>query len=95
MTQSRVVYESMESLLAGLAAAGVRAVGVRAVSEVRPAPTPTGTGIVVGHQRWVDVTGYRSGVVHALRLVDALPEPIEAELKARGFTVRTGSDNLM
>ncbi len=95
MSSPSVTYESMEAFVAGLEAAGVRAVGVRAVSEVRPSPTPTGEGIVVGHQRWVDVTGYRSGVVHSLRLVDALPGPIEVELKARGFTVRTGSDNLM
>jgi hypothetical protein len=95
VSQRRFVYDTLDALLDALSANGVRAVGVRAVDEVRPAPTPSGEGIVVGPQRWVDVTGYRDGVVYALRIVDAAPGPVEAALRARGFKVRTGSDNLM
>jgi hypothetical protein len=79
---------------AALVEVGVRAVGIRAVNEIRPAPTPTGEGIVIGRQRWVDVTGYHAGVLYVLRLPDADPDPIEADLEARGFTVRSRSDNV-
>lgn len=95
MSPRRIDYETLDALLAALDAHEVRAVGVRAVDEVRPVPTPDGEGIVVGPQRWVDVTGYRDGVVYALRIVDATPGPVEAALRARGLRVRTGSDNLM
>jgi hypothetical protein len=94
MTQPRIAYESLETFLVALEAAGVRAVGVRAVSEIRPAPTPTGHGIVIGHQRWVDITGYQSGVLYVVRLRDALPGPVAADLETRGYKVRIGSDNL-
>lgn len=94
MTSARIDHDSIEAFLAALAAQGVRAVGIRVVSEVRPIPAPTGHGIVVGRQRWVDLNGYKDGTLHTLRLPDAEPDPIEADLKARGFTVRRGSDNL-
>lgn len=94
MTQPRIAYDSLDTFLAALEAAGVRAVGVRAVSEIRPSPTPTGHGVIIGRQRWVDVTGYRSGVLYVVRLPDALPGPVTADLEARGYAVRTGSDNL-
>lgn len=94
MTQARIDHDSIEAFLAALAADGVIAVGVRAVSEVRPTPTPKGDGITVGRQRWVDLHGYKGGRLHALRLRDVEPGPIEADLKARGFKVRSSSDNL-
>lgn len=94
MAQDRIAFDSLDTFLAALEAAGVRAVGVRAVSEIRPSATPTGQGVVIGRQRWVDLTGYRSGVLYAVRLTDALPGPVAADLEARGYTVRTGSDNL-
>ena len=94
MTQGRIVHDSFDGFVAALVEAGVRAVGIRAVNEIRPAPTPKGEGIVIGRQRWVDVTGYHAGVLYVLRLRDADPDPIEADLKARGFTVRSRSDNV-
>lgn len=94
MPGARIDYHSLETFLSALAAAGVSAVGIRAVSEIRPTPAAEGHGITVGRQRWVDLNGYRDGTLHALRLADAEPGPIEADLKARGYKVRSSSDNL-
>ena len=92
MSQGRIDHESFDLFVAAIAEAGVRGVGLRSVDEIRPAPL--GEGIVIGRQRWVDVTGYKSGVLHVVRLPDADAAPVEADLKARGFTVRSRSDNL-
>lgn len=94
MAPPRIDYDSLDTFFAALAAAGVSAVGIRAVSEIRPTPAAEGHGITVGRQRWVDLHGYKDGTLHALRLPDAEPGPIEADLKARGYKVRSSSDNL-
>ncbi len=89
----RLELQGIDAFIAEARARGVSRVALRGVDEIRPVPG-RGSEVVVGPQRWVDVTAYHAGVVLALRLEGALADDVERVLTAAGFVVKSTSDNI-
>jgi hypothetical protein len=93
MSTSRHEHSDLKSFLDALEREGIHGVGLRSVREIRPRQLDK-YSVEVALQQWVELTAYKQGVLHFAKLPGASGSEIEAQLKERGLTVRSRSDNL-
>ena len=86
-------FTELPSFCEAIAAQGIRAVVVRRVNEIRPR-TLEKHAVEVGLQRWTELAAYRGGVLYTAHLAGADASVIEADLRTRGFEIRSVRGNL-